>query len=135
MNQVPAAESVGWAGASAASVEPAADGVDGIENGGLVFDGRWYGMCPGPPNPAEVELLSTGQDGIVFGYVANLGDYKVTLSGPPGLPSPATYRIDGGTFFIGTRPRSACDYPALLLTASTKPVTDLHHLEFGSCQA
>lgn len=47
--------------------------VDGIENGGLVFGGRWYGMCPGSPNPAEFELLSTGHDGIVFGYVANPG--------------------------------------------------------------
>jgi YVTN family beta-propeller protein len=110
-------------------------GVDGIENGGLVFGGRWYGMCPGPPNPAEFELLSTSKDGIVFGYVANPGNYKVTLSGAPGLRPPATYRVDGGTFFIGTLPRSACAYPALQLIASTTSVTDLHHLSFGSCRA
>jgi YVTN family beta-propeller protein len=109
-------------------------GVDGIENGGLVLGGRWYGMCPGPPNPAEFELLSTGRDGIVFGYVANPGDYKVTLSGAPDLRLPRTYRIDGGTFFIGVLPRSACAYRALQLTASTRSVTDLHHLGFGSCR-
>jgi YVTN family beta-propeller protein len=109
-------------------------GVDGVENGGLVFDSRWYGMCPGPPNPAEFELLSTGHDGIVFGYVANPGNYKVTLSGATDLRSPHTFRIDGGTFFIGQLPRSACAYRALQLTASTASVTDLHHLGFGSCR-
>lgn len=109
-------------------------GVDAIENGGLVVGGRWYGMCPGPPNPGEFELLSTGSDGIVFGYIANPGNYKVMLSGAPDLRSPATYRVDGGTFFIGMLPRSACAYRALQLTAATAGVTDLHHLGFGRCR-
>jgi hypothetical protein len=109
-------------------------GVDGVEDGGLVFGGRWYGMCPGPPNPAEFELLSTGRDGIVFGYVANPGNYKVSLSGAPDLRLPRTFRVAGGTFFIGELPRSACAYRALQLSASTASVTDLHHLGFGSCR-
>jgi YVTN family beta-propeller protein len=109
-------------------------GVDGIENGGLVLGGRWYGLCPGPPNPAEFELLSTDRGGIIFGYVANPGNYKVRLSGAAALPSPATYRVDGGTFFISELPASACRYRALQLTASTSSVTDQHHLGFGSCR-
>jgi DNA-binding beta-propeller fold protein YncE len=109
-------------------------GVDGIEDGGVVLDGRWYGLCPGFPNPAEFELVDTGQAGIVVGYVANPGDYKISIAGSEVLPSPASYRVRGGTFFIGVLPESACDYKALQLTAATSSVTDLHHLGFGSCQ-
>ncbi len=46
-------------------------GVISVEQGGLVADGRWYGMCPGTPNPAEFELLDAGRVGLVYGYVAN----------------------------------------------------------------
>ena len=114
--------------------EKGIDGVGGIENGGLDLAGRWYGMCPGFPNPAEFELIDAGQTGVVYGYAANPGDYVVGLSGSVALPAPATWRIGGGTFFIGTLARPACDYKAITLDAQTKAVTDTHSLGFGSCR-
>ncbi len=126
----------GTAGGSRWSLwaDPKVSGVRRIENGGLVLNGRWYGLCPGFPNPAEFDLVDTAGAGIAYGYVGNPGDYKITLTGDGALPSPATYRVDGGTFFIGVLPRSACTYKAMQLTAATSSVTDLHHLQFGSCQ-
>ncbi|HXW44307.1 MAG TPA: hypothetical protein VEL03_05950 [Streptosporangiaceae bacterium] len=109
-------------------------GVGGIEDGGMVLGGRWYGLCPGFPNPAEFELIDTGGAGIVYGYVANPGAYAIQLTGTGALPAPATTRVQGGTFFIGLLPASACDYPAIVLNATTSAVSDLHHLGFGSCQ-
>jgi hypothetical protein len=109
-------------------------GVDGIENGGLVFAGRWYGLCPGPPNPAEFELIDATGRGVVYGYVANPGNYDVKLT-PGTLSAPLVRRVQGGTFFIGVLPRSACAYPSLVLDATTPSVTDEHHLGFGTCRA
>jgi YVTN family beta-propeller protein len=110
-------------------------GVDGIENGGLVLGGRWYGLCPGPPNPAEFELVDAGSHGVVYGYVANPGNYAVTLT-PGGMLAGSVVRpVQGGTFFIGLLPRSACAYPSLVLDATTSSVTDEHHLGFGACRA
>jgi DNA-binding beta-propeller fold protein YncE len=109
-------------------------GVDGIENGGLVFGGRWYGLCPGPPNPAEFELIDASGHGVIYGYVANPGNYAIKLTPGP-LSAPVVSRVQGGTFFIGVLPRSACAYPSLVLDATTSSVTDEHHLGFGTCQA
>lgn len=109
-------------------------GVDGIENGGLVFAGRWYGLCPGPPNPGEFELIDASGHGVVYGYVANPGNYAIKLT--PGLLSaPLVRPVQGGTFFIGVLPRSACAYSSMVLDATTSSVTDDHHLGFGTCRA
>lgn len=41
-------------------------GAQGIEDGGLIISGRAYGLCPGYPNPAELELADTaGGHGLV----------------------------------------------------------------------
>jgi YVTN family beta-propeller protein len=109
-------------------------GVDGIENGGLVLSGRWYGLCPGPPNPAEFELVDAGSQGVVYGYVANPGTYAIKLA-PGTVSAPVVRQVQGGTFFIGLLPRSACAYPSLVLDATTSSVTDEHHLGFGTCRA
>jgi hypothetical protein len=114
--------------------EKGVTGVDGIENGGLVLGGRWYGLCPGPPNPAEFELVDAGSHGVVYGYVANPGNYAVKLT-PGTLSAPVVRQVQGGTFFIGLLPRSACAYPSPVLDATTSSVTDEHHLGFGACRA
>ena len=114
--------------------EKGVTGVDGIENGGLVLAGRWYGLCPGPPNPAEFELVDAGSHGVVYGYVANPGNYAVTLT-PGTLSAPLVRPVQGGTFFIGLLPRSACAYSSMVLNATTSSVTDEHHLGFGTCRA
>jgi hypothetical protein len=38
-----------------------------------------------------------------------------------------------GSFFIGTLPKSACDYPSLELNATAKQGSSQHNLGFGSC--
>jgi len=44
-------------------------GANGIENGGLVLDGRDYGLCPGYPNPAELQLIDDSGQAVVAGVV------------------------------------------------------------------
>ena len=112
----------------------AARGVTGIEQGGLVLNGRWYGMCPGAPNPAEFELVDACRTGIIYGYVANPGDYRIRLSAS--IPAPQVLRVQGGTFFIGLTPRSACDYKTITLNAVSSSVDDMHQFDYGgSCRA
>jgi YVTN family beta-propeller protein len=109
-------------------------GVVSVEQGGLVVNGRWYGMCPGAPNPAEFELLDAGQAGLIYGYVANPGPYKIHLSAS--IPAPRLSRVRGGTFFIGTLPRSACDYRTVVLNADNGGLADMHTFNFGKpCRA
>jgi YVTN family beta-propeller protein len=110
-------------------------GVAGIENGGLVLSSRWYGLCPGPPNPAEFELIDTGRQGIVYGYVANPGHYSIQLTSGGTLPAPAMQQVQGGTFFIGVLPASACAYKSVVLNATAASVSDMHQLDFSTCRA
>jgi YVTN family beta-propeller protein len=109
-------------------------GVTSVERGGLVVDGRWYGLCPGAPNPAEFELIDAGSTGLVYGYVANPGAYAIHLSG--GIPAPRALLVRGGTFFIGQLPRSACSYHTVTLNAVHGDVSDMHQFDFGQpCRA
>ena len=108
-------------------------GVGSVENGGLVIGGRWYGLCPGAPNPAEFELLDVGARGIVYGYVANPGRYAITMRPAGALSAPQVRRVRGGTFFLGQLARSACAYPALTLYATVPGVTGMHQFSFGTC--
>jgi hypothetical protein len=41
------------------------------------------------------------------------------------------FRVRGGTFFIGTLPRSACDYSTVVLNAVTRGVDDMHTFKFS----
>src|SRR5260370_36215586 len=34
-----------------------------LEDGGVVFSGRWYGLCPGFPNVFEMDLANLGPQG------------------------------------------------------------------------
>jgi hypothetical protein len=118
-------------------------GAQGIENGGLVIGGRAYGLCPGYPNPAEFELADTGSHGLVFGVIGYPGLAKVwlyrstagTFERGAQLPSPDVRVVDGVSFFIGTLPQAACDYPSVELNATSPGVSDEHNLGFGACTA
>jgi YVTN family beta-propeller protein len=112
-----------------------ASGVTGVENGGLVLGGRRYGLCPGPPNPAEFELLDAGARGIVYGYVANPGRYSITFTPAGAFSAPQIRQVMGGTFFIGQLAKPACAYRSLTLYAKTRSVTDVHQFNYGSCHA
>jgi hypothetical protein len=116
-------------------------GADGIENGGLVTGGRAYGLCPGYPNPAELQLIDAGPKGLIAGVVGYPGLAKVQLSQSTvgtfdvgsSLPSPFVQVVEGVSFFIGTLPKSACDYPALELNTTSPGVSAEHNLGFGPC--
>jgi hypothetical protein len=111
-------------------------GVVGIEQGGFVLGGLWYGMCPGAPNPAEFEMIDASPAGIVYGYVANPGSYSISLaSSGKGLNDANAQQVNGGTFFVDLLSKSACSYSSLDLTASTSSITDQHHFDFGTCNA
>jgi hypothetical protein len=118
-------------------------GAEGIENGGLVIGGRAYGLCPGYPNPAEMELVDAGPDGLVAGVVGYPGLATVSLSESTAatfevgaaLPSPSVQVVDGVSFFIGTLPKSACDYPSLEFNTTSPGVSAEHNLGFGACAA
>jgi hypothetical protein len=118
-------------------------GALGIEDGGLVIDGRAYGLCPGYPNPAELQLLDIGPTGIVAGVVGYPGLAKVrlyqstagTFDMGKALPSPSVQVVQGVSFFIGALPASACDYPSLELNTTSPGVSAEHNLGFGACVA
>src|SRR6202034_4405798 len=48
-------------------------GATGLENGGLVLGGNEYGLCPGYPNPAELEMIDAGSNAVVVGVVGYSG--------------------------------------------------------------
>jgi hypothetical protein len=117
-------------------------GATGLEDGGLVVGGRAYGLCPGFPNPAELELADIiPGTGLVYGVIGYPGRAKVDLykstvgtfdRGTP-LPAPSVVVVRGVSFFIGTLPKSACDYPSLELNAAAKQGSSQHNLGFGHC--
>ena len=118
-------------------------GAQGIEDGGLVLGGRAYGLCPGYPNPAEMQLVDAGSQGVVVGVVGYPGLARVSLSESTAgtfdvgqtLPSPTVQQVDGVSFFIGTLPESACKYSSIELNTTSPGVSAEHNLGFGTCVA
>ena len=118
-------------------------GANGLEDGGLVIDGRAHGLCPGFPNPAELELADTGPAGLVYGVIGYPGLARVhlytstvgTFDTGQALPAPAVTVVRGVSFFIGALPKSACAYPSLELNAAAKEGSSQHNLGFGTCVA
>ncbi|MBV9447608.1 MAG: hypothetical protein JO345_17125 [Streptosporangiaceae bacterium] len=116
-------------------------GARGIEDGGLIINGRAYGLCPGYPNPAELELADTGSHGLAYGVIGYPGLARIWLYKSTAgtfytgtrLPAPQVKIVDGVSFFIGTLPQSACAYPALELNATSPGVSDEHNFGFGTC--
>jgi len=119
------------------------EGANAIENGALVLDGHSYGLCPGYPNPAELQLIDSGAHGIVAGVVGYPGTATVDLSQSMAgtfnvgqtLPAPAVQVVEGVSFFIGALPKSACAYPSIELNTTSPGVSAEHNLGFGTCTA
>jgi hypothetical protein len=112
-----------------------------------VIDGRAYGLCPGFPNPAELELADLGPAGpapgtaVVYGLIGYSGRATVhlytsttgTFDTGQALPAPSVIVVHWVSFFVGTLPKPACDYPSLELNAAAKQGSSQHNLGFGSC--
>ena len=83
-------------------------GANAIENGVLILGGRSYGLCPGFPNPAELELIDAGTTGIVVGVIGYPGKATVNVSESTAgtfdvgqaLPPPDVQVVQGVSFFI-----------------------------------
>ncbi len=113
-------------------------GATGLEDGGLVLDGHEYGLCPGYPNPSETEMIDTGGDAVIYGVVNYPGLAKVDIgTGSQGftmesrLPSPHVAVVNGVSFYIGTLPRSACDYSYLVIDTTSPSASAEHNIGFG----
>ena len=117
-------------------------GANGLETGGVVVDGTAHGLCPGFPNPGEMELLepSGGGNGIAYGVVGYPGTSKVAIySDTFGnfattklLSSTTAQKVNGVGFFITGLSESACDVSgAELNTASASYATE-HNLAFAT---
>lgn len=114
-------------------------GAAGLEDGGLVFDGREYGLCPGYPNPSETEMIDTGGDAIIYGVVNYPGVAKVQVSTGAlnsfavgtVLPSPHVSLVNGVSFYIGTLPRSACTYSYFEINTTSPSYSAQHNIGFG----
>jgi hypothetical protein len=114
-------------------------GASALEDGGLVFNGREYGLCPGYPNPSETEMIATNGDAIIYGVVNYPGLATVHVgTGGQGftmdttLPSPDARVVNGVSFYIGTLPKSACDYSYLVIDTSSGSYTAQHNIGFGT---
>jgi len=117
-------------------------GANGLETGGVVVDGVAYGMCPGFPNPGEMELLepSGGGDGLAYGVVGYPGTAKVAIySDTFGnfattklVASTTAQKVNGVGFFITSLSESACDVSGVEMnTASSSNATE-HNLAFAT---
>ena len=114
-------------------------GAAGIEDGGLVFDGREYGLCAGYPNPSETEMIDTGGDAIIYGVVDYPGLAKVqvgtgaigSLAMGTALPSPHVSVVDGVSFYIGTLPHSSCSYSYFEINTTSPSYSTEHNIGFG----
>jgi len=94
-------------------------GAAGLEDGGLVFDGREYGLCAGYPNPSETEMIDTGGDAVMYGVVDYPGLAKVQISTGAlnslafgtALPSPRESCTTQSRSRLTSRPRVSVSRP------------------------
>ncbi len=122
--------------------EDGESGSDALENGGIVVDGTAYGLCPGFPNPAEMELLepSGGGDGIAYGVIGYAGSAKVAIyrdtfgafATGPVLATATAQSVNGVGFFITALSQSACDVPAVELNTASDSYAAEHNLAFSA---
>lgn len=86
-------------------------------------------------------MADVGSSALVYGVIGYPGPAKVelytstvrTCDRGAALPSPSVRVVDGVSFFIGTLPRSACDYRSLELNSAAREGSSQHNLGFGSC--
>jgi DNA-binding beta-propeller fold protein YncE len=92
----------------------------GIEQGGVVLNGRWYGLCGTPLSAgpdANFELIDTGGRGVVYGFIQHPYKVAITLASAGKLLPLSSVLLHGTTFFIARLPRSACSYHGMTLRA------------------
>ena len=117
-------------------------GANALENGSIVVDGTAHGLCPGFPNPGEMELLdpNRGGHGLAYGIVGYAGAAKIDIYRSTGgtfdrgqLLSTATGQVvNGVAFFITTLPGSACGYRSLEMNTTSKSGSTEHNLGFST---
>jgi DNA-binding beta-propeller fold protein YncE len=113
----------------------------GIEQGGVVLNGRWYGLCGTPLSAgpgANFELIDTGGRGVVYGFIQHPRRVAITLSSSGRLLPLSSVLLHGTTFFIARLPRSACSYHGMRLHAEAvqgPAWSGTSDLGFGSCVA
>lgn len=115
----------------------------GIEQGGLVLGGHWYGLCAQPflggqssAFPAnELALIGTRSRGVAYGFVQDRRRVRISLSSGTGTWSPSTVRMKGLTFYISRLPRPACSYQTMTAHfAVRKPLSSGHAtVNIGAC--
>jgi hypothetical protein len=116
-------------------------GANGLETGGVVVDGVAHGLCPGFPNPGEMELLepSGGGDGIAYGVVGYAGPAKVAIySDTFGgfattklIATTAAQKVNGVGFFITQVSESACDVAGVEMNTASSNYATEHNLAFA----
>jgi hypothetical protein len=117
-------------------------GGPGLEEGGVIIDGVAHGLCVGPPNPAEMELLdpSGGGDAIAYGVVGYPGAAKVDIytSTPNSLEagklvgSTTSQVANGVAFFITRLSQSGCGVSALELNTASASYAAEHNFGFAT---
>ena len=114
-------------------------GAAGLEDGGVIFDGREYGLCAGYPNPSETEMIDSGVGAIIYGVVNYPGLAKVQISTGSinslavgkVLPSPHVMVVNGVSFYIGHLPHSACSYSYFEVNTTSASYSTQHNIGFG----
>ena len=114
-------------------------GAAGLEDGGLVFSGREYGLCPGYPNPSETEMIDTRGDGVIYGVVDYPGLSTVQISTGTinslavgtVLSSAHVEVVNGVSFYIATLPKSACSYSYFEINTTSRTYSTEHNIGFA----
>jgi hypothetical protein len=114
-------------------------GAAGLESGGVVFDNREYGLCPGYPNPSETEMIDTGGDAVIYGVVNYPGLAQVQVSSGSinsfvagaALLSANVQVVNGVSFYIGTLAQSACSYNYFEINTTSPSYSTQHNIGFG----
>jgi hypothetical protein len=114
-------------------------GAAGLEDGGVIFNGHEYGLCPGYPNPSESEMIDTGGDGVFYGVVNYPGLAQVQVStgainsfaAGGVLLSPHVTVVNGVSFYIGALPASACSYSYFEINTTSPSYSTQHNIGFG----
>jgi hypothetical protein len=114
-------------------------GAAGLEDGGVVFNGREYGLCAGYPNPSETEMIDTGEGAVIFGVVDYPGLATIQISSGNinsfavgrVLPSPHVKVVNGVSFYIETLPKSACAYSYFEINTTSPSYSTEHNIGFA----
>ena len=109
----------------------------GVEQGGLVLNGRWYSLCHDQLSAgadAEFDLVNAGTHGIVYGFIQHPTKVSIRLGNHSPRWTPQSAQLPGTTFFIFQLPRSACAYHGLTVNAwQGKHWGGYSNASYGAC--